>query len=309
MDSHQARKRTRTSTGRPTPGPDWPRLVLAACRRLEQAADGTSVTAALTGIGASLPELRRQFRQRLGTTPKAYSLALRLMRLARGLGQEPDVLAAVFQAGFQSPTRAYALARRALGAPPGRLRQPACLGWWLGLSELGWMLMAATPAGICWLAFGASPRQLLAELAAAFPRASWVDDGPRLQAWFERVRAHILLPEAALALPVDIRGTAFQARVWQALQHIPLGDTRSYGALAQALGQPTAARAVATACAANRVAILIPCHRVIGADGTLTGYRWGQSRKRRLLDRERLAAAPQAAPPQMATSTAGSRRL
>lgn len=289
---------------RPQP-PDWPALVVAACRRIEDAAPGVAIGGLLAGLGVSAAEMRRQFRARLGTTPKAYAQALRLTRLVRAASQQPNALAATLAAGFESGTRGYATARQALGVAPGGLRRELRVGWWLGLSELGWMLMAATPAGICWLSFGPEPQALLEELAAAFPRATWVVDARRLRAWFERVRQHVLLPAAALELPLDVRGTAFQARVWKALREIPLGQTRSYGELARALGRPGASRAVAAACAANRIGLLIPCHRVIAADGSLAGYRWGVARKRRLLERE--GALPAGA--QMAISTAGSRRL
>lgn len=289
--------------------PDWAGLVVAACRRIEDAEPGMPIGELLAGPGASPAELRRQFRARLGTTPKAYLQALRLTRLVRRATQEPGALAATLAAGFESGSRGYAAARQALGVAPGGLRRELRMGWWLGLSELGWMLMAATPAGICWLSFGPAPQVLLDELATAFPRATWVADGSRLRAWFEQVRQHILLPEAALELPLDVRGTAFQARVWQALRRIPLGHTRSYGELAQALGRPSAARAVAAACGANRVALLIPCHRVIAADGSMAGYRWGVTRKRRLLEREGSLCGGAAVGGQMAISTAGSRRL
>jgi len=136
------------------------------------------------------------------------------------------------------------------------------------------------------LTFGEQPGAMLEELRAAFPKATLYNDESRLYAWFERVRDFVLLPREALDLPVDIQGTAFQSRVWKALRQIPLGDTASYGAVAKRLGEPSATRAVASACAKNQIAILIPCHRVIAADGRLAGYRWGTERKRQLLERE-----------------------
>jgi AraC family transcriptional regulator of adaptative response/methylated-DNA-[protein]-cysteine methyltransferase len=142
---------------------------------------------------------------------------------------------------------------------------------------------------VCWLSFGDEPDPLLDELRKAHPKAQLVDDEARLRSWFEQVREHLLLPRPSLDLPVDIRGTAFQSRVWQALRAIPLGQTRSYGALAAELGAPTASRAVASACARNRIALVIPCHRVIGGDGGLAGYRWGVARKRRVLADEAAA--------------------
>jgi AraC family transcriptional regulator of adaptative response/methylated-DNA-[protein]-cysteine methyltransferase len=154
------------------------------------------------------------------------------------------------------------------------------------------MLLAATPRGICWLAFGADPVALVADCARAFPHARLIDDETRLRAWFDAVREHLLLPEGALALPLDVQGTAFQARVWQALRRIPVGHTVAYGELARRLGKPRAVRAVAAACARNKVAVLIPCHRVVGSNGQLTGYRWGVERKRLLLALEAGNADP-----------------
>jgi AraC family transcriptional regulator of adaptative response/methylated-DNA-[protein]-cysteine methyltransferase len=231
-------------------------------------------------------ELQRQFRRRLDTTPKAYGQAIALQRLARISSRAPSALEATLAAGFESPSAGYALASRALGAPPGRLRTTVRIGWWMGLSDLGWMLMAATERGICYLAFGARPGELLEELRAAFPGATLASDEERLRRWFEAVRSFILLPRTALDLPMDVQGTAFQSRVWRALRKVPLGATVSYSGLAQRIGAPAAARAVARACGSNRIALLIPCHRVIGADGEPGGYRWGTERKRRLLERE-----------------------
>jgi AraC family transcriptional regulator, regulatory protein of adaptative response / methylated-DNA-[protein]-cysteine methyltransferase len=193
------------------------------------------------------------------------------------------VLDATLEAGFESPTRAWATANEAFGVPPGKLRAIETLGTWLGLSELGWMLMAASDRGVCWLSFGDDPEALVRDLRASFPKTALADDEHRLRSWFEQVREHLLLPRPSLDLPLDIRGTAFQSRVWQALRTIPLGQTRSYGALAAELGAPTATRPVASACARNRIALVIPCHRVIAGDGKLAGYRWGVARKRRVL--------------------------
>ena len=267
-------------------GHDWPRVLLATCRRIEAAEREPSLAdlAAAEGVGAS--ELQRQFRARLGSSPKAYARARKLHRLSAVVNRERNVLDATLEAGFESPTRAWATAGSAFGVSPGKLRAIETLGVWLGLSELGWMLMAASERGVCWLAFGDEPDALLADLRAAHPKAALADDTPRLHAWFEQVREHLLLPRPSLDLPLDIRGTAFQARVWDALRSIPLGETRSYGALAASLGSPNATRAVASACARNTIALVIPCHRVIGSDGGLAGYRWGVERKRRVLERE-----------------------
>jgi AraC family transcriptional regulator of adaptative response/methylated-DNA-[protein]-cysteine methyltransferase len=192
----------------------------------------------------------------------------------------------VFDAGFGTNSAAYANAADKLGVTPGGLRRDLSIGWWMGLSDLGWMLLGATARGICWLTFGDEPGAMLEELRAAFPKARLYNDEIRLYAWFEQVRDFVLLPREALDLPVDIQGTAFQSRVWKALRQIPLGDTVSYRDVAKRIGAPTATRAVASACAKNPIAVLIPCHRVIATDGRLSGYRWGTERKRALLKRE-----------------------
>jgi AraC family transcriptional regulator of adaptative response/methylated-DNA-[protein]-cysteine methyltransferase len=266
---------------------DWPRVLLDACRRIERAAGDVRLAQLGAALGVSAFELQRQFRRRLGTSPKAYSQALALNRLTRGIAQTETTLEATLGAGFESTSAAYSSAGSALGVSPGRLRRPIEIGWWLGLSDLGWMLMAATPRGICWLAFGEAPGALLQDLRAAFPPARLSSDEARLRKWFDAVRDFILLPKEALDLPLDVQGTAFQSRVWRALRKVPLGETVSYAAVARSIAQPAASRAVASACARNPVALVIPCHRVISAGGGLAGYRWGVQRKAKLLRRER----------------------
>lgn len=265
---------------------DWPRVLLEACQRIEGETDVASLDTLATASQVSASELQRQFTRRLGVSPKAYAQALKLHRFSRGATQESSALQATLAAGFESSATAYAAVGNAFGVTPGRLRKPLAIGWWLGLSDLGWMLMAATRRGICWLAFGDAPGALLEELHAAFPRARFSNDEQRLHEWFEQVREFVLLPGESLDLPVDIQGTAFQARVWRALRRIPLGETRSYGEVARSLGQPSASRAVARACAGNKLALLVPCHRVVAAGGGLAGYRWGTQRKAELLRRE-----------------------
>ena len=264
---------------------DWPRVLLDACRRIEQDEGTRSLKTLARGFCVSPSELQRQFKRRLGASPKAYGQALQLHRLARRASRERSTLDATYAAGFESTASAYAAAG-VLGVPPGGLRKALDIGWWLGLSDLGWMLMAATHKGICWLAFGEEPGAMLEELRAAFPKAHFRNDEPRLIEWFDAVREFVLLPREALDLPLDIQGTAFEARVWRALRQVPLGRTVSYGEVARRLKHPSASRAVASACAHNRLALLIPCHRVVGADGRLSGYRWGPKRKATLLERE-----------------------
>ena len=266
---------------------DWPRVLLQACKRIERGEQQLSLAALAEDAGVSASELQRQFKRRLGVSPKAYAQTLQLHRLTRRVAQERSTLDAALVAGFESAATAYSTAGNALGVSPGKLRKPLDIGWWLGLSDLGWMLLAATRRGICWLAFGDEPGAMLQELHAAFPKARFSNDEVRLREWFDQVREFVLLPREALDLPVDIQGTAFQARVWRALRQIPLGDTKSYAAVAKRIGRPSAVRAVAGACANNKVALLIPCHRVVAADGKTSGYRWGKERKAELLRRER----------------------
>jgi AraC family transcriptional regulator, regulatory protein of adaptative response / methylated-DNA-[protein]-cysteine methyltransferase len=268
---------------------DWARILQSACRLIETDAPGLEELA--RRVGVSRAELQRQFTRRLGVSPRAYGQTLNLHRLAKGVAAGRNVLDAVFEAGFGTNSAAYVAASEALGVTPGRLRGALDIGWWMGLSDLGWMLLGATQAGICWLTFGSQPGALLQELRAAFPRAHLYNDQQRLYAWFERVRDFVLLPREALDLPVDIQGTAFQSRVWRALRDIPLGQTETYGEVARRLGEPKAVRAVASACARNHVALLIPCHRVVAGDGTPGGYRWGLRRKKSLLHREASAEA------------------
>ncbi len=263
---------------------NWPEVLKLACTLIERKAPSLDELAKALAVGRS--ELQRQFTRRLGVSPKAYAQALALHRLAQGAAAGRTALEAVFEAGFGTNSAAYANTSATLGVTPGGLRRDLNIGWWMGLSDLGWMLIGATARGICWLTFGQEPGAMLEELRAAFPKATLYNDESRLYAWFERVRDFVLLPREALDLPVDIQGTAFQSRVWKALRQIPLGDTASYSDVAERIGEPAATRAVASACAKNQIAVLIPCHRVIAADGRLAGYRWGTERKRELLRRE-----------------------
>jgi AraC family transcriptional regulator, regulatory protein of adaptative response / methylated-DNA-[protein]-cysteine methyltransferase len=263
---------------------NWPEVLKLACTLIEREAPRLEELAKKLAVGRS--ELHRQFTRRLGVSPKAYTQALALHRLVHGAAVGRTALEVVFDAGFGTNSAAYANASEALGATPGGLRSDLSIGWWMGLSDLGWMLLGATARGICWFTFGEEPGAMLEELRAAFPKATLYNDEMRLYAWFKKVRDFVLLPREALDLPVDVQGTAFQSRVWKALRQIPLGDTVSYSDVAKRIGEPTAIRAVASACAKNQIAVLIPCHRVIATDGRLAGYRWGLERKRELLKRE-----------------------
>lgn len=300
-----------TAAGRlfagPVPGPadEWSLRVVAACRRIEDGDPPPPLDEIARAAGTSVSQLVRRFRERLGVTPREYAAALRLVRLAGPAGVEARAIDRVLDAGFRSIGRGYAASVRSLGLPPGRLRDAPCIDWWVGLSDLGWLLVAATGRGICRIAFGEDPLALRDELAGAFPKARLRHDDGRLRQWFDAVREQVLLPDRAMELPLDVQGTAFQARVWAALRRIPLGTTTSYSALADSLGAPKAARAVAAACAANPVAIVVPCHRVVAADRALAGYRWGLERKRILLARESHAGATGSRPSARRTGRVG----
>ena len=241
--------------------------------------------------GLSPFTLQRLFKQKLGVSPLQYQRALRAGSLRSALKQGANVTDAIYEAGFGSSSRAYEGA--ALGMTPGRFAaggKGERIGWAAAHSRFGWMVVGATERGLCWLALAGSSGEAEASLREEFPEATLHRD-PALSvlvdAAIEQVAGSGVETSPALAL--DLRGTAFQLRVWQALRAIPRGETRSYSQLARDMGEPKATRAVARACALNRVALVVPCHRVVGVSGSLTGYRWGVERKKALLDAEQHA--------------------
>jgi AraC family transcriptional regulator of adaptative response/methylated-DNA-[protein]-cysteine methyltransferase len=242
--------------------------------------------------GLSPFTVQRLFKRELGVSPLQYQRALRAGQLRGALKQGGTVTDAIYEAGFGSSSRAYEGA--ALGMTPGRFAQGGRgeqIGWASGLSPFGWVIVGATARGLCWLALGATPAEAEASLRAEFPLATLRCD-PSLAGLVDAAVGAVIgstesLPKQA-ATELDLRGTAFQLRVWQALRAIPRGETRSYSELARELGAPKSTRAVARACATNRVALVVPCHRVVGASGALTGYRWGVERKRELLEAEKI---------------------
>lgn len=285
---------------RPDEAPAIERAV-AEARRLLDAAEGETLALAelAAAVDLSPAHLQREFRRRIGLSPKQYALAHRAERLRRGLGAGQKVLDAGFEAGYGSASRLYDEAAKSLGMTPGRFRQGGRgvrIAHALRETAFGHLLLAATDRGLCAVRLGDSPQAVRAALAAEFPRAELVEDEAALAAAFESVAALIEGPAETPAPPaLDIAATPFQALVWQALRRIPRGSTVTYGELARAIGRPTAVRAVAAACAANPVAVIVPCHRVVGSGGGLTGYRWGVARKQALLEAE--AASAKAAPP------------
>jgi AraC family transcriptional regulator of adaptative response/methylated-DNA-[protein]-cysteine methyltransferase len=243
--------------------------------------------------GISRFHFHRVFKEITGATPREWGKAYRLGRFAARLDAGESVAEAVYASGFGASSRAYEAAPNGLGMTPGARRHGGrgeTIRFTTVETALGWALVAATGRGICMTALGDEPGALETELRRRFPAALiWPADAA-LTAWAERIVQFITRPDAQPDLPLDIRGTAFQAQVWRALQKIPPGRTTSYSEVAAALGRPRAVRAVARAIASNNVALLVPCHRVVRSDGDLAGYRWGRERKRALIAREREAA-------------------
>jgi AraC family transcriptional regulator of adaptative response/methylated-DNA-[protein]-cysteine methyltransferase len=236
--------------------------------------------------GLSPFTVQRLFKQGLGVSPLQYQRALRAGRLRGALKQGDNVTDAIYEAGFGSSSRAYDGA--ALGMTPAKFAQGGRgerIGYTTARSPFGWLVVGATNRGLCWLALGGTAAEAEASLRAEFPLATLRRD-PSLAGLVDAAVGQVVQAGPGSDLALDLRGTAFQLRVWQALRAIPRGETRSYSQLARELGDPKATRAVARACATNRVALVVPCHRVVGANGALTGYRWGVERKRQLLEAE-----------------------
>lgn len=259
-------------------------LVIATCRLLQEHDGALTLEQLATRIGLSASHLARAFKARTGLTPKAWANAQRRQRLDARLPQADSVLEAALEAGF-SGTRALYEQPTAL-SPAQRRRQGAGeqLRYAIAPCELGQLLLAASDKGACALLFGDDEQSLEQELHQRFSAATLQRDQQSLQPWLQQVLAQVAEPDRAAHLPLDLRGSAFQQRVWQALREIPLGQTRRYGELAVQIDSH--ARAVARACASNPLGLLIPCHRVVGANGNLSGYRWGITRKAALLAAE-----------------------
>lgn len=265
-------------------------LVARACRAIE-AAETPPTLADLAAIAGVSPfHLHRLFKAETGVTPRAYAAALRAERARAALTRGETITGAVYSAGFSGSGRFYEAADGMLGMTPTAFKHgapDAAIRFAVGACDLGALLVAATERGICAISLGDDPDDLVRELQARFPRARFVGDDAEFAATVATVAGFVQHPGLGLGLPLDIRGTAFQQRVWQALRQVPAGSTVSYSELARRAGAPGAARATATACATNPLAVAIPCHRVVRVDGGLAGYRWGVPRKQALLARER----------------------
>ncbi len=264
-------------------------VIGAACSAITQAETAPSLQDLADQAGLSPSHFQKMFTAIVGMSPASFAKAVREQRLHQQLPMAGSVIEAGYEAGYASNTQLYATAHDALGMSPGTFRNKGkgeTIQYTVIETFLGQTLIAATKRGICRLQFGDDPADLIAHLEADFANATIAPADPAFERLVNDTLVAIGTPDT-LKLPLDIRGTAFQARVWHALRQIPFGETVSYGELACQIGQPTASRAVASACGSNDIAVLIPCHRVIGKDGSLTGYRWGVERKRKLLETER----------------------
>jgi AraC family transcriptional regulator of adaptative response/methylated-DNA-[protein]-cysteine methyltransferase len=273
--------------------------VTAACRIIERADAEPKLAALAESVGVSPHYFHRVFKRVTGLTPRAYAAAHRERRVRDSLGRGRTVTDALFEAGYESSTPFYASAPRTLGMAPAKYRDggaDAEIRFAVGECSLGSILVACSERGVCAILLGDDPDGLVRDLQDRFSRARLVGADEGFERLVAKVVGFVEAPRAGLDLPLDIRGTVFQQRVWQALRDIPVGSTASYADIARRIGAPKAVRAVAGACAANAVAVAIPCHRVVRADGALSGYRWGVERKRELLEREAGPAERDAVP-------------
>jgi AraC family transcriptional regulator of adaptative response/methylated-DNA-[protein]-cysteine methyltransferase len=264
-------------------------LVAESCRAIEAAEAMPSLAALARRAGLSPHHFHRLFRTVTGLTPRGYAAAHRARRVREGLKRSATVTEAIYEAGFNSGGRFYAGSDQMLGMTPTTYRaggSKAEIRFAVGECSLGSILVASSDRGVCAILLGDDPDALVRDLQDRFPRAVLVGGDERFEQTVARVVGFVEAPGIGLDLPLDIRGTAFQQRVWQALRAVTAGTTVSYSELAARIGSPRSVRAVAQACAANAHAVAIPCHRVVGRDGALSGYRWGVDRKRALLARE-----------------------
>jgi AraC family transcriptional regulator of adaptative response/methylated-DNA-[protein]-cysteine methyltransferase len=265
-------------------------LVAQACRRIEAAEQPPSLDDLARQAGLSPFHFHRVFKAATGLTPKAYADAHRANAVRASLAAgKASVTAAIFDAGFNANSRFYEHADAMLGMKPTQYRAGGVdvrIEFAIGETSLGAILVARSQRGVCAISLGDDADALLRELQDRFPRAELIGGDEAFETLVAQVVGLIEQPGIGHELPLDVRGTAFQQRVWQALRQIPAGETASYAQVAQRIGSPKSVRAVAGACAANTLAVAIPCHRVVRSDGALSGYRWGVERKRELLSRE-----------------------
>jgi AraC family transcriptional regulator, regulatory protein of adaptative response / methylated-DNA-[protein]-cysteine methyltransferase len=263
--------------------------IAKACRLIEQAEEPLALDVLAQSVAMSPFHFHRTFKAATGVTPKQYAMGHRGQRVAEKLAGKGSVTTAIFDGGFNSSSRFYAYAEGMLGMKPSTYKRGGVgeeIQFHIAPCSLGFLLVAATGKGICSIRFGDAAAELQTELKQLFPKAHVVEGDATFSKVVSETLAFVEQPQAEFNLPLDIRGTAFQHQVWAALQKIPLGKTASYQEVAKSIGKPAAVRAVAGACAANPVAVAVPCHRVVKSDGALSGYRWGVERKAKLLKRE-----------------------
>jgi AraC family transcriptional regulator of adaptative response/methylated-DNA-[protein]-cysteine methyltransferase len=267
--------------------------IAMACRLIETAEEEPSLDELATQSGLSTFHFQRTFKTAMGVTPKAYAKAHRMRQFQEILGSSnAPITTAIYDAGYTSSSRFYETATRALGMTPKQVRKggkDVRILFAIGECSLGSVLVASSVKGVCSMLLGDSPEAVLDDLQGRFPKADLIGNDPDYETLIAQVIQFVDDPRFGFKLPLDIQGTAFQQRVWEALRDIPIGVTASYGAIAEKIGAPKSFRAVAQACSPNSIAVAIPCHRVVRSDGGLSGYRWGIARKSRILAIERRA--------------------
>lgn len=266
-------------------------IIAKACRIIETAEALPNLDTLAQMSNVSRYHFHRMFKAITGATPKAYGNAHRAKRVREALSNDNSVTSAIYEAGFNSNGRFYETSKQTLGMTPTKFRTGGAnitIRFAVGECSLGAILVAATDKGVCAILLDDDPDFLVRDLQDRFPRAELIGGDAQFEKIVAQVIGFIEAPALGLDLPLDVRGTIFQQRVWQALRDIPPGTTASYSEIAQRIESPKSVRAVATACAANTIAVAIPCHRVVRIDGALSGYRWGIERKRALLDLEKV---------------------
>jgi AraC family transcriptional regulator, regulatory protein of adaptative response / methylated-DNA-[protein]-cysteine methyltransferase len=275
---------------KPTQVSEQAQYVLRARQMLDNAEGVVTLAQLSQRVGLSPFHLQRLFKRATGLSPREYQSARRMQHMKTGLRKGEDVTTALYDAGFSSPSRLYENASQQLGMTPGTYRRGgagATITFAIAPTPVGQMLVAATDRGLCAVRFGESATELEGSLREEFHAASLHRDNAAIGRYVQPLLAGIRGENTIIDLPLDVRATAFQKKVWQALREIPRGETRSYSDVAREIGDPQAVRAVARACASNPVALAVPCHRVVRSDGDLAGYRWGIERKKKLLEGER----------------------
>lgn len=264
-------------------------LVAKVCRIIEESEEAPSLEALAEAVGRSPSYFHRVFKAAIGVTPKEYATAHRAARVRHGLAGGSTVTEAIYDAGYNSSGRFYEKSTDMLGMTPSQYRAGGAneeIRFAVGQTSLGAILVASTKKGVAAILLGDDPDALVRDLQDRFPKAHLIGADHDYETLVAQVVGFVEAPRIGLNLPLDVRGTAFQERVWKALQEIPAGVTVSYAEIARRIGSPKSVRAVAGACAANNLAVAIPCHRVVRNNGALSGYAWGVDRKRVLIDRE-----------------------